>query len=444
MSAKVRSRGPRDGGHGAPPGARSRWRFGSAIATALALGGWAAPVRAEPRPAEAGPDELATAPATEAAPGEAGAGADAVEPAPTAAGACEPGWEQRAFRRAVESVVRVETPNGWGAGFIFESPTTIVTALHVVEHGRWVNVVARDGEMRRARVIHNGDQALDLALLELEVPFSDPPAPIPVSTRTVEVGLPVLMIGHPGAKTGGWSVSWGRVGSETRDDGAIEVDGTVNPGNSGGPLLDCEGQVLGVVSYLKGAGITMAVPIGDLPRPGDRFFHAYRGAVATAARLPNLVYSREDGDDLWGVGLGLDVVLKSHFLTALQGHYQWQGAQPAGDRIVRSDTRWQVELFEEYRILGLGALGIGLGGALSVDLQRSVTGAVDATDPAGPTFTVTEDRDRSTRLRPMATVSWGVSRLLLSYAYQLDVLRPELSSHRVTLGLRMESVLAYE
>ncbi len=444
MSATVRSGGPRGGGHGAPPGARSGWRVGSAIATALALGGWAAPVRAEPPPAEAGPDELATGPATEAAPGEAGAGAAAVEPAPTATGACEPGWEQRAFRRVVESVVRVETPNGWGAGFVFESPTTIVTALHVVEHGRWVNVVARDGEMRRARVVHNGDQALDLALLELEVPFSDPPAPIPVSTRTVEVGLPVLMIGHPGAKTGGWSVSWGRVGSETRDDGAIEVDGTVNPGNSGGPLLDCEGQVLGVVSYLKGAGITMAVPISDLPRPGDRFFHTYRGAVATAARLPNLVYSREDGANLWGLGLGLDVVLKSHFLTALQGHYQWQGAEPAGNRIVRSDTRWQVELFEEYRILGLGALGLGLGGALSLDLQRSVTGAVDTTDPAAPTFAVTEDRDRSTRLRPMATVSWGVSRLLLSYAYQLDLLRPELSSHRVTLGLRMESVLAYE
>jgi hypothetical protein len=140
-----------------------------------------------------------------------------------------------------------------------------------------------------------------------------------MSTRTVEVGLPVLMIGHPGAKTGGWSVSWGRVGSETLDDGAIEVDGTVNPGNSGGPLLDCEGKVLGVVSYLKGTGITMAVPIGDLPRPGDRFYHAYRGAVATAARLPNLVYSREDHDDLWGIGLGLDVVLKSHLLTAIQG-----------------------------------------------------------------------------------------------------------------------------
>jgi len=440
VSATARSGAPRAGAPGAPPGERPGRGRAGARATALALGGGATSARAAPPLAEEGPDE----PAKAAAPSEGGAAAEAGEAAPTTVGACEAGWEQRAFRRAVESVVRVETANGWGAGFVFESPTTIVTALHVVEHGRWVNVVARDGQVRRARVIHNGDQAVDLALLELEVPFSNPPAPIPMSTRTVEVGLPVLMIGHPGAKTGGWSVSWGRVGSETLDDGAIEVDGTVNPGNSGGPLLDCEGKVLGVVSYLKGTGITMAVPIGDLPRPGDRFYHAYRGAVATAARLPNLVYSREDHDDLWGIGLGLDVVLKSHLLTAIQGHYQWQGAEPGGDLIVRSATRWQIELLEEYRLLGLGALGIGLGAALSVDLRRSVSGAVDMSDPAAPTFMVTKDRDRSTRLRPMATLSWGLNRLLLSYAYQLDVLRPELSSHRVTLGLRMESVLAYE
>lgn len=418
-------------------------------AAALAFGVWAAPSRAAP-PTTAPPataddrGEPPAGPATDAPPEPGVNEPGANEPGEPVPKACEPGWEQRAFRSAVESVVRVETPEGWGAGFVFESPTLIVTALHVVEHGRWVNVVARDGETRRARVVHNGDQALDLALLELEAPFRDPPPPIPASRRTPEVGLPVLMIGHPGAKTGGWSVSWGRVGSEALDNGTIEVDGTVNPGNSGGPLLDCEGRVLGVVSYLKGAGITMAVPIGDLPRPGDRFFHAYRGAVATAARLPNLVYSREDGTNRWGLGLGLDVVLKSRFLTALQGHYQWQAAEPAGDQITRSGARWQLELFEEYRFLGRGALGIGLGGALSIDLRRSVTGAVDATDPAAPTFTVSEDRDRSTRLLPMGTVSWELSPLLLSYAYQLDVLRPELSSHRVTVGLRTESVLAYE
>ena len=119
-------------------------------------------------------------------------------------------------------------------------------------------------------------------------------------------------------------------------------------------------------------------------------------------------------------------------------------AEPTGSLIARSDARWQLELFEEYRVLGLGALGVGIGGALSLDLRRSVSGAVDVTDPASPTFTAREDRDRSTRLRPLGIVSWELAPLLLSYAYQLDVLRPELSSHRVTVGLRMESVLAYE
>jgi hypothetical protein len=408
----------------------------------LALGATVASAAAEPTTAPAVPS-----PAENDAP--AMTADDAGEPeaksdddvSPTE---CAAGWERRAFKSAVRSVVRVQTPNGWGAGFFFENSTTVVTALHVVEHGRWVDVVDRDGETRRARVVHNGDQELDLAVLELESSFPNPMPPIPSSPYTPEVGMPVLMIGHPGTEAGGWSVSWGRVGSEQRDNGAIEVDGTVNPGNSGGPLLDCEGRVLGVVSYLKDTGITMAIPIGDLPRPGDRYFHSYRGAVATAGRLPNVVYSHERDLDLWGLGLGFDVVLKNRFTTAFQGHYQWRSANPSGAMIQSTDRRWQLEAFEEYRIFGLGALGFGLGAALSFDAHRALSGAIDVTDPANPTLAVDEQRKRSTRLRPMATVSWALKPLLLGYAYQLDTIRPEFSTHRVFVGLRMESVLSYE
>jgi hypothetical protein len=155
------------------------------------------------------------------------------------------------------------------------------------------------------------------------------------------------------------------------------------------------------------------------------------------------VYTHEDRLNLWGLGLGFDVVLKNRFVTALQGHYQWQGAKASGAVIDRADHRWQLELLEEFRIFALGTLGFGLGGALSFDTHRSVTASI-VTDPAPPTLSVKEDRDRSTRLRPMATVSWELKPFQLSYAYQLDVFHPELSSHRVMLGLRMESVLSYE
>ncbi len=370
---------------------------------------------------------------------------DRSQPSGTAAALeCSEGWERAAFKGVVESVVRVKTPSGWGAGFFFEDGMTVVTALHVVELGRSVQVIARTGESRRARVVHNADQDLDLAVLELERPFeSFTPKPLERSPSKPAVAMPVMMIGHPGTEAGGWSVSWGRVGSETLDSGAIEVDGTANPGNSGGPLVDCEGRVLGVVSYLKDTGITMAVPIAELPRQGERRFHFYEGAFAAAVRFPNVVYSREEDFSLWGIGLGGDFVIRDRWVTALQGQYQWHAQRPEDSLIELTERRWQVELYEEFRVLGPGYLGLGFGGALSWDTRKTTWGRVDeSTTP--PTFAVDHERDRSVRLRPMVTASWELPPLYVGYAYQIDTGRPELSSHRLVFGLRTEDVLSYE
>ncbi len=368
-------------------------------------------------------------------------------PAATSAGEgtqCREGWERAAFKDAVESVVRVETPDGWGAGFFFEDDRTVVTALHVVELGRSVQIVARTGETRRARVVHNADQELDLAVLALERPFeSFTPRPLERSPGVPTVAMPVMMIGHPGSEAGGWSVSWGRVGSERLEGGAIEVDGTANPGNSGGPLLDCQGRVLGVVSYLKDTGITMAVPIDQLPRQGERRFHFYQGALAVAVRFPNVVFSREEDFSLWGLGVGADFVVRDRWVTALQGHYQWHADRPGSDLIELTERRWQLELYEEFRVFGPGYLGLGFGGALSWDMRKASRGRVDET-AAPPAFVVDYERDRSVRLRPMITASWELRPFYVGYAYQIDTGRPGLSTHRVVLGFRVEDVVSYE
>lgn len=398
--------------------------------------------------AQPAPEGAAGAPAAlvpSAPPPEAERGA---EPAVTAGEAgeatCPSDWEERVYRDASQSVVRVKTQDGWGAGFFYEDGVTIVTALHVVAQGRSVQIVARTGETRRATVVHNAEQDLDLAVLELEKPFeSFTPKPLPLSPLVPTVAMPVMMIGHPGPEAEGWSVSWGRVGSETLQEGAIEVDGTANPGNSGGPLLDCQGRVLGVVSYLKDTGITMAVPITELPRRGDRRFHFYQGAFAVAARFPNVVYAQEQDLPLWGVGLGGDVVVRDRWVTALQGQFQWHADRPGNSVIERADHRWQLELYEEYRFFALGYLGLGGGGTISWERQRVTTGSVDTTGPT-PAFVVDYDRDRSVRLRPMVTASLELSPLYVGYAYQIDTVRPELSTHRLVFGVRVENVTSYE
>jgi S1-C subfamily serine protease len=369
---------------------------------------------------------------------------DRPEAGETLPGECGEGWEAAAYKDAVESVVRVKTPNGWGAGFFFEDGLTVITALHVVEIGRSVQVVARTGETRRARVVHNANQELDLAVLRLDRPFeSFKPKPLERSPHEPTVAMPVMMIGHPGSEGGGWSVSWGRIGSAMLDNGAIEVDGTANPGNSGGPLLDCQGRVLGVVSYLKDTGITMAVPIEELPREGDRRFHFYQGALAAAVRFPNVVFSREEDFSLWGIGVGADLVVRDRWVTALQGHYQWHAERPGGSLIELTERRWQIELYEEFRVLALGYLGIGFGGAISWDTQKTTVGRVDDTT-APPSFAVDYHRDRSVRLRPMVTASWEPSPFHFGYAYQIDTLNPGLSTHRLVFGIRSEDVLSYE
>lgn len=369
------------------------------------------------------------------------AGLGTSEPPVSTDASCPDGWEHRAYRHAVDSVVRIKTPSGVGAGFLFEDDRTVVTALHVVEDGRWVTVIARTGESLRARVVHNATSDLDLAVLELERPFAKRPGiPLQRSPWKPEVSTPVMMIGHPGYSADGWSVSWGRIGSEVIE-GAIEVDGTANPGNSGGPLLDCEGRVLGVVSYLKAQGVTMSVPISALPPRGQRNFHEYRGAVGGAVRLPNVVGTWEDQRSLWGVGLGADLVLQGRWVTALQGHYQWGRDDPAGPVIQRTQHRWQFELGQEFRIHGPGYLGLGVGGTLTLDRHQVVTGRL--AEDTGE-FRASHDSDRSLRARPMGTLSWQLGRLYLGYAYQLDLIRPELSSHRLLLGLRHEETFVYE
>src|SRR3954471_8195147 len=90
--------------------------------------------------------------------------------------ACAPGWESPIFAIARGSVVRITDGDGWGAGFVWKTPRTIVTAMHVVAQARTVDIVYADGSKGRARVVA-GDRTTDVAILELQ---GDAPTLIPL------------------------------------------------------------------------------------------------------------------------------------------------------------------------------------------------------------------------------------------------------------------------
>ncbi|WP_246268206.1 S1C family serine protease [Acrocarpospora macrocephala] len=183
------------------------------------------------------------------------------------------------FQRVGPSVVVIRTDDAIGTGVIAADNGTIVTANHVIDGAKTINVTFSDGTKARARVA-SADPGQDIALL---MPESLPEILVPaVLGGSGEVGAPVVAIGNPLGLT--FSVSSGVVSGLNRAsksdggdlEGLIQFDASVNPGSSGGPLLDARGLVIGIVVSIADpgkdeafAGIAFAVPIGTALSGGD-------------------------------------------------------------------------------------------------------------------------------------------------------------------------------
>jgi len=201
-----------------------------------------------------------------------GASAHAATPSPTptsAASLTVPGI----YQRVAPSVVIVRTSHGLGTGVIVADDGTILTANHVIASGGTITVTFADGTTANATVAA-AEPKLDIAALT--------PAKLPqvVVSATLGggagVGASVVAIGNPLGLID--SVSAGVISGLDRTadtnngkfSGLIQFDASVNPGSSGGPLLDAHGLVIGIVVSLAApdgqdafAGIGFAVPIGS-------------------------------------------------------------------------------------------------------------------------------------------------------------------------------------
>lgn len=141
---------------------------------------------------------------------------------------------------------------GSGTGFIIDRDGHIVTNNHVVVGGQGFEVILADGTKRPAKLL-GGDAAHDLAVLQISGPI--PATVVLGDSDKVLPGQPVLAIGSPlgtftNTVTSGIVSGLNRTVDEgkcqPRLTGLIQHDAPVNPGNSGGPLLNLSGQVVGV------------------------------------------------------------------------------------------------------------------------------------------------------------------------------------------------------
>ena len=168
-------------------------------------------------------------------------------------------------QRAFESLVVVH--NGRqraGAGMIWHKDGTIVTNYHVVRNGS-LRISTRGGREYTAEIIARQKQH-DLALLKIKTGEELVPAPL-ADLRDLRVGQFTLAIGHPWGQinsvTAGIITSLGRIPLRWRK-GAVAVirtDACLAPGNSGGPLLDARGRVIGINTMIMGGDLGVAIPI---------------------------------------------------------------------------------------------------------------------------------------------------------------------------------------
>jgi S1-C subfamily serine protease len=182
-----------------------------------------------------------------------------------------------------------------GSGFVIDKDGHVVTNYHVVQGAKKVQVSFSDNEERDATVVGT-DPSTDIAVLKIQGAWARSLTPLTLgNSNVVQVGDAVVAIGNPfGLER---TVTAGIVSALQRQikapngfqiDEAIQTDAAINHGNSGGPLLNADGDVIGVNAQIESesggnVGIGFAIPINTVKEVAGQLIkngkveHAYLG-----------------------------------------------------------------------------------------------------------------------------------------------------------------------
>ena len=237
------------------------------------------------------------------------------------------GIAQRIYKTAAPGVVQVtsnvvatdpvfgqpQRGQALGSGFVIDKAGHILTNFHVVEGAREVFINFTGDDRYKAKIVGT-DPSTDLAVLQIDAQ-SRALTPLPLgNSDELQVGAPVVAIGNPFGLDR--TETAGIVSALQREiqapngftiDKVIQTDAAINKGNSGGPLLDANGKVIGINSQIEtgdsgtgNVGIGFAVPINTVREVASEIIktgkveHAYLGVkmqtiddtLAKTARLP--------------------------------------------------------------------------------------------------------------------------------------------------------------
>ena len=204
---------------------------------------------------------------------------------------------------------------GGGSGFVFTANGYILTNSHVVHAAERLDVTLSDGRKFQAEVVGD-DPHSDIAVIRINV--SDLSPALLGNSQSIQPGQLVVAIGNPygfqATVTAGVVSALGRSlrsQSGRLIDGVIQTDAALNPGNSGGPLVNSRGEVIGVNTAIiaSAQGICFAIPIntakyvaGELIRRG-KIRRAYLGFAGQDVRNGILVLGVEPKSPAEAAGL---------------------------------------------------------------------------------------------------------------------------------------------
>ncbi len=208
------------------------------------------------------------------------------------------------FDRVAPSVAVLSAGGAIGAGFAV-APGLLLTAAHVVEGTRFVDVLLRDGRTLRGEVVERGAGGLDVALVR--VPSAPPPLDLAPSAA-LRPGSVVATVGHPDGNR--FTLGIGLVAQAPGvgpDASLVRLQLPLRPGASGGPVVDRSGRVVGVVALgapgtvafavrleaavrslagLSGVSLAPAPPLVAAPPPADAVPLSSHGGAPVARAAP--------------------------------------------------------------------------------------------------------------------------------------------------------------
>ena len=178
------------------------------------------------------------------------------------------------YEKINPSIVFIEAVSGnevsTGTGIIVGKNGEILTSAHVIDENSTIEVKTSKGEVYRASVIFKPQNKSDLMLIKISAKKQLPVAKLGDSS-VLKVGQKVLAIGNPFGFSG--TLTTGIISRIDYEKNKIQTDAAINPGSSGGPIVNADGEVIGISQSIynpdnnrSNIGIGFAIPVNDVKK----------------------------------------------------------------------------------------------------------------------------------------------------------------------------------